>query len=162
NGIASTPAAESPHLLVVVADDYLRPELEAINHAALAAHRPWMLVKPVGMMLWIGPIFHPYETGCWCCLRQRLQGNRQTEHYIQPHRQPPGLVVTSRAALPATQELGCHLAATAIAEWLRAPHASPLRGKMVSFDLALRATREHVLVRRPQCPACGDPTFRLN
>jgi ribosomal protein S12 methylthiotransferase accessory factor len=151
--------ATEHRLLVVVTDDYLRPELETINREALQENRPWMLIKPVGMILWIGPLFQPHDTGCWHCLRQRLQANRQTEKYIQDHRQPPGLVVTARAALPTTLALGCNLAATVVAEWFRSPSTARLRGKMLSFDLALRGVREHVLVRRPQCPACGDPTL---
>src|SRR5213592_4242868 len=46
---------------VVVTDDYLHPELEALNRRALEAKRPWMLLKPVGVELWLGPIFEPHE-----------------------------------------------------------------------------------------------------
>ncbi|NJR66434.1 MAG: hypothetical protein HC772_15695 [Leptolyngbyaceae cyanobacterium CRU_2_3] len=44
---------------VVLTDDYLRGELGAINRANLEKSRPWMLIKPVGTLLWIGPIFRP-------------------------------------------------------------------------------------------------------
>lgn len=157
-GIDATRA----QLLVVVTDDYLRPELDEINRESLREKRPWMLFKPVGMVLWIGPLFQPNDTGCWGCLRQRLEANRQTEKYIQDRRVPPRLVVTSRAALPSSVELGCGLAVTSVTEWLQIPHAARLLGRMISLDLAAPGVRVHELVRRPQCPACGDPIRARN
>lgn len=44
---------------VVVTDDPLRPELTAYNREALAAGRPWLLIKPDGFRPWIGPLFRP-------------------------------------------------------------------------------------------------------
>jgi len=142
-------------LLVVSTDDYLRPELEKINQDCLSEGLPWMLVKPVGMVLWIGPIFQPRVSGCWECLRQRLAANRQTEQYIQDHNNGK-LVLTSIVRLPAAVEVASGVAVTAATEWLRFPDAARLRGRMMSLDLANRSSRLHELVRRPQCPACGD------
>src|SRR5262249_47381766 len=72
-------AAGGGELQVVLTDDYLRPELDACNQAALAAGRAWLLVKPTGTSLWIGPLFRPGHMGCWECLAQRLRGNREVE-----------------------------------------------------------------------------------
>src|SRR6185436_396284 len=66
---------------VVLTDDYLRADLEAINREAIAANRPWLLVKPVGLVLWLGPIIEPGVTACWKCLAQRVRGNRHVETY---------------------------------------------------------------------------------
>lgn len=155
NGIATD--ASNARLLAVVTDDYLRPELDEINRACLRENRPWMLFKPVGMVLWIGPIFQPNETGCWSCLHQRLEANRQTERFIEDRKSSPGLVVTSHAASLASVELGSVLAATAVTEWLQFPDTARLRGRLITLDLAGPKLRQHTLVRRPQCPACGDP-----
>lgn len=156
-------AAAVGDLQVVVTDDYLRPELESINDQALKSGRPWMLVKPLGIVLWIGPIFVPGETGCWACLAQRLRANRQMEKYILDHRgHNGGPVVISRAQLPATVELGLNLAATEVAKWLLAPRTAALAGSMISLDLYTRDLKRHILVKRPQCAQCGDGTFRMN
>src|SRR5262249_61131614 len=32
-------------------------------------------------------------------------------------------------------------------------------GRLLTLDLAALTQAEHVLTRRPQCPACGDPDF---
>ena len=50
---------EDGDLALVLADDYLRPELADLNRAMLAAGRPWLLVKPLGTVPWIGPLFRP-------------------------------------------------------------------------------------------------------
>jgi ribosomal protein S12 methylthiotransferase accessory factor len=44
---------------VVLTDSYLRGELEACNAEALRAGRPWLLVKPSGRQVWVGPLFRP-------------------------------------------------------------------------------------------------------
>lgn len=68
---------------VVLSDDYLQYGLGEFNSAALKSGRPWLLVKPLGMTLWIGPNFRPGKTACWECLAQRLRTNRKIESYLQ-------------------------------------------------------------------------------
>src|SRR5215204_3885369 len=101
---------------VALTDDYLQPGLAALNAEGLAAGRPWLLVKPVGTLVWIGPLFQPGQTGCWECLAYRLRGNREVEAYVQqrqPRRAPFAL---SRAALPATTGAALNLAAAETAK----------------------------------------------
>ena len=68
---------------VVLSDDYLQYGLGEFNSAALKSGRPWLLVKPLGMTLWIGPNLRPGKTACWECLAQRLRTNRKIESYLQ-------------------------------------------------------------------------------
>src|ERR1700754_2150375 len=46
--------AVPPDLLLTLVDDYLHPEIEAVNRDALESGRPWMLAKPRGLMPWLG------------------------------------------------------------------------------------------------------------
>jgi ribosomal protein S12 methylthiotransferase accessory factor len=144
--------AEPAGLLVVLAGDYLEPALEGLNREALTSGLPWMLAKPAGTVLWVGPVFVPGRTGCWSCLAQRLRSNRQMDKYLLSH----GGVAEprSRAALAATVEAALDLVATEVARWLVSP-AAALEGKLLSLDLLGRTAQEHVLVRRPQCRSCG-------
>ncbi len=71
-----TESKESADLWVVAADDYQRDELREINREALAARRPWLLLRPTGPEAWIGPLFLPGETACFRCLLTRLERNR--------------------------------------------------------------------------------------
>ncbi len=142
--------------LVVMTDDYLRDELAEINAEALAANHPWMLVKPVGMVLWLGPIFRPNQTGCWECLAQKLRANRQVERYIMEQTASAVSPILSRAVLPNSFLVGINLAATEIARAVAQPENHHLDGKVITFDLLSLESQEHMLIRRPQCPACGS------
>ncbi|MGK7953615.1 MAG: TOMM precursor leader peptide-binding protein [Xenococcaceae cyanobacterium] len=150
-------AVPSGEIEIVLTDDYLRIELEQINHKALESRRPWMLVKPVGKIIWIGPIFYPGKTGCWQCLAQRLQANRPLENFIRERKTVSNLATTSRAALPSTMQTAINLAATEIAKWLVQSSDRRLEGKIATFDTISWQIKEHTLTKRPQCPACGNP-----
>ena len=156
----------SGEIEIVLTDDYLRVELEQINHKALESRHPWMLVKPVGKIIWIGPIFYPGKTGCWQCLAQRLQANRPLETFIRglslraskAERQTiSSLAPTSVAALPSTMQTGINLAATEIAKWLVQSRNQRLEGNIITLDSISWQIQEHTLTKRPQCSACGNP-----
>ena len=151
-GLRVAPDGER-RLLVV--SDYLSPELEEVNRSALQAGQSWALVKPVGSVVWVGPMFTPGRTGCWECLAQRLRVNRQVEHYLHKRAGRP-LLTPARGWLPSTVGVAAGWAATELARSLAAPGGA-LDGKVLTLDLARRELAEHVLVRRPQCPACGIP-----
>lgn len=104
--------------LVAVTDDYLQPGLEAVNQEMLAAGRPWLLVKLVGNLIWIGPLLHPGATGCWACMAHRIQGNRQVESYVLNKIGQEGPLLTSRSALDSAVQMGANLAATEIVRWI--------------------------------------------
>lgn len=149
---------------IVLTDDYLRVELEQINQKALVYNRPWMLVKPVGKIIWVGPIFYPEKTGCWQCLAQRLQANRPLETFIgdrlrrsKAHRPTiSSLASTSRAVLPSTMQTGINLAATEIAKLIVQGRNQRLEGNIITFDTISWQMQEHTLTKRPPCPACGN------
>src|ERR1035437_1015259 len=69
------PDVSTQGLVVVVVDDYLTESLREFNQARQRSGQPWMLVKPWGRELWVGPRFVPGETGCWECLADRLTAN---------------------------------------------------------------------------------------
>lgn len=144
---------------IVVTDDYLRPELETMNRSALAANRPWMLIKLIGNTAWIGPIFEPGTTGCWACLAQRLRGNRQVESYILGKTGNSNPLKTSRSGLVSAVQAGATVAATEIVKWLLGANQVVLRGQLLTFNFLSTETQKHTLIRRPQCAVCGDPGY---
>jgi len=185
-GIPVQPAeAEDIAFTVVLTDDYLHPDLATLNQHHVKTGQPWMLVKPLGSVLWLGPVLKPGETGCWHCLAQRLEGNREVEASVQrqkhaasqnngqaPHPnheteadKPSPYVPTARAALPSTLQMGLQFAATEIAKYLvfQAPSvasaASVLDGKLITFNQRSLDFKTHTLSPRPQCPTCGDPAI---
>lgn len=155
--VCNPKSGTSCELAVVLTDDYLQLDLNAFNQEALQAQLPWMLIKPVGAVIWIGPIFYPGKTGCWECLAQRLQGNREVETTIQRQKNVSTPFPTSRAVLPSTLQTGLNLAATEIAKWIVRPEPNQLSDQLLTLDLVSLNLERHVLVKRPQCPACGNP-----
>ncbi len=130
-------------ILVALVDDYRNPGLETLNRDALRRRRPWMLLRPTGRILWIGPIFRPRQTACRACLEERLTWNRMPP----PSAVPPALPVTTIAAL--------HLAAAEIAKWIVLGKNETLEGCIWTLDMVSLASSLHRVARRPQCPACG-------
>ncbi|MEM9214509.1 MAG: TOMM precursor leader peptide-binding protein [Cyanobacteria bacterium P01_F01_bin.150] len=178
----NSPTPNSPTLNVVITDDYLQPELAEIDQQALDAQQPWLLIKPMGSVVWLGPIFVPGETGCWQCLNQRLRGNREVETSVlrQKLRQQRaqeqgtngstpvpsrldlvGCLPTARATLPSTLQTGLQLAATEIAKWLVKVEdcdgsIPTLEGNIRTFNQTTLDIQTHALPHRPQCPCCGN------
>ncbi len=177
--LVSNPTAEdATNLNVVLTDDYLQPELANINKKMLELEQPWMLVKPVGSILWLGPIFVPGKTGCWHCLSHRLRGNREIEASVLQQKKAlqqrngqngngvVGCLPTARATLSSTLQTGLQLTATEIAKWMvkgyvnaQAPQAArfpTLDGRILTFNQTVLELKSYSLSQRPQCRSCGD------
>jgi bacteriocin biosynthesis cyclodehydratase domain-containing protein len=142
---------------VVLTDDYARGDLAEINAEALASGRPWLLAKPVGAVMWTGPMFVPGRTACWACLHDRLRRNRHVDSFVQARTGRETSLGRSLAALPGSLQTGMGLAATEIARWIAQGSTSPLEGHINTLDLVTLESRTHAVTRRPQCPVCGDP-----
>jgi bacteriocin biosynthesis cyclodehydratase domain-containing protein len=144
--------ADGP-LGVVVADHYLHEHLQAYNAEALRSGRPWLLIRPLGRQLWIGPLFRPGVTGCWECLAQRLRANRPVAAYVDAKTGRPA--ADDPAYTAATLQIAWGLAAQTIATWIARGELPTLEGKIQTFDATSWQTQAHTLVRLPYCPACG-------
>ncbi|MBD2677102.1 MULTISPECIES: TOMM precursor leader peptide-binding protein [Nostoc] len=173
----SADAGSRAALNIVLTDDYLQSGLAAINKQALERQQTWVLVKPVGSVLWLGPVFVPGKTGCWSCLAHRLRGNREVEASVLQQKQlqqerngqkgrVESCLPTARATLPSTLQTGLQFAATEIAKWIVKQHVNAtapgtalfptLDGKVITFNQTILDLKSHILTKRPQCPACGD------
>jgi bacteriocin biosynthesis cyclodehydratase domain-containing protein len=148
---------EAGRLGIVLTDDYLRTELQAYNQEALRRARPWMLIKPVGAQILIGPVFYPGRTGCWECLAQRLRMNRSVEIFIQQKQncdEPFPIPVVGTAA---TQHAALGIAASEVAKWIVGGETSEPECNIFSIDILTWCMQPHALMRLPGCRACGEP-----
>jgi ribosomal protein S12 methylthiotransferase accessory factor len=148
--------ADKGDIEVVLTDDYLQKDLDAFNQQALQSKRPWMLIKPLGTTIWIGPIFYPEKTGCWECLAQRLRGNRPVEEFIQRHKGISTPLPIPLATLPSARQTALAMAATEVFKWIVGRENKRLEGILVTHDTLSLETQNHILVKRPQCPNCGE------
>jgi oxazoline/thiazoline synthase len=136
---------------IVLATDYLDPQLETVNREALGSGLPWMLARPRGTIVWIGPVFVPGRGPCWACMAARLRAVRAA--WRLPERREEH---AAPVAAPVIQ-IGLDLAALEAARWKREPDS---RARLLTFDTQTLAQREHIIVRRSDCAACGDPSAR--
>jgi len=151
-GLTLDPAAP---FQVVLAGDYLDPNLARINAENVHAGRPWLLVRPIGLAIWIGPMVVPGRTACWECLAQRLRNQRDLEGMLARLGRPTPMPV-ARGALPGTAEQGLQMAAVQAARWLVGDANPTLENRVVSLDVINLIVHHHCVVRRPQCSVCGD------
>jgi bacteriocin biosynthesis cyclodehydratase domain-containing protein len=153
-----SPAGESSagEKTVVVVDHYLRHGIEDFNVEALTSGRQWLLVKPLGWQLWLGPLFRPGATGCWKCLADRLRANRAVESYLLDRELLAEGVLVDRVHTKASAQIAWGMTANAIASWIVCGELPDCDGKMQTFDQLSRQTKTHVLTRLPYCTACSQ------
>ncbi|MGH3648456.1 MAG: TOMM precursor leader peptide-binding protein [Micromonosporaceae bacterium] len=161
-GIAVTSASGygpgEAELSVVVCDDYLNPVLGDVDTAHRAAGTPWLLAKPVGTHVWLGPVFQPGSTGCWHCLATRLWRHRHAEECAQACLGHSGPAPRPAVSLPALSATAANLLALEATKWL-AGHRHPGQQCVWVFDSVNLLGQRHELRARPQCSQCGDPTL---
>jgi ribosomal protein S12 methylthiotransferase accessory factor len=151
---------EDGDFAVVLTDDYLQGDLAEFNAAALTSGRPWLLVKPLGAVLWIGPVFQPGKTACWECLAQRVGTNRQVESYLYNKKEAATPFPISRATLPVIVQAALHLAATETAKAIVRGEQQESESELITLDMLRLETQKHTLLRHPQCPQCGYLAYR--
>jgi ribosomal protein S12 methylthiotransferase accessory factor len=147
---------ESAELQLVVVSNYFDPRLEEFNRAAQQAGRPWLLWRPGPTISWLGPAFFPGRTGCWDCLRRRLERNCQLDAWAARRATPSQLHTGSR---PWCQHPTTGLLVAQIGALAEVGAAAPLATSMVVVDSQTLEVRRHPAPRRPECPVCGDPTL---
>ncbi|MEV4823202.1 TOMM precursor leader peptide-binding protein [Micromonospora sp. NPDC049274] len=140
---------------VVLCSDYLDAELAAVNRRQSEMARTWLLARPVGTQLWIGPVLRPGQA-CWHCLAHRLWLHRRAEAYVQRVLGRIGPVPRPVAAVPPSAAVAAQLVALEATKWL-AGHRYAGQQAVWTVDTLTLDGRHHELRARPQCPSCGDP-----
>ncbi|MGW4649632.1 TOMM precursor leader peptide-binding protein [Kitasatospora sp. NPDC004289] len=157
---AGVTVDQDAEFTIALTEDYLHPGLAERDREARESGRPWLLARPVGSILWVGPVFVPGPadregtTGCWECLSHRLSANRQSLSYLQHRLGQDTPISTAGARLAPSLGTGVQLAALEAAKWLAG--VRPAEPVVLTLDTVLLETERHRLIRRPQCAACGD------
>ncbi len=162
SGVGSVAPVRNPEefrgatLAVALTDDYLRHDLARINTAALSSGTAWMLARPVGSVVWVGPLFRPYVTGCWSCLADRVAANRQLIVYLQ-NRLGDEAIGMSTVRHRVASAVGAGVVSLEVLKAITG--AQSAEGNVFTIDLLTTGSERHHFTRRPQCPVCGDPTI---
>lgn len=161
-GLSVTTGQDPADLRIVLVDDYLNPALADVAARTRTSGEPWLLARLAQSRVWVGPVFEPGTTGCWQCLATRLGRNRVVHTYLRER--TGSWPVIEPGGSPVTASLAADLVALRAARWTvratahrgsaaaAADHTCVEEIEPLSGELA-----RHAGVRRPQCPACGDP-----
>jgi bacteriocin biosynthesis cyclodehydratase domain-containing protein len=149
----SLKRGESGDFFIVMVDNYICEEIEEFNRARLLDKKPWMLLKPSGRVLWMGPIFEPSRTGCWNCLAKKLKENRRVEVDLFGLKNS-GLNIPSLAHLPTTPIIAMNMAANEVAKWEKSPESHQLHQNLLTLDLGSMEMRLHPFKSLTICTSC--------
>ena len=143
---------------VVLASDYLHEDLADLNREALESGRPWMLVKPVGLAHWFGPIFRTGVTACWECLAHRIRSGRALQSYFDNCDTSTPL---ARSDWPSKLDLlrAAPLVALHAAKQVALGENPQLDGRSATLDPFTLVTTTHLVTKRPHCKECGEPAI---
>ncbi|GAA6616885.1 TOMM precursor leader peptide-binding protein [Scytonema sp. NUACC26] len=149
----SIQVGEGGEFTVVLTDNYLQLGLDEFNREAEKTKKPWLLAKPVGTEIWLGPLFVPGQTGCWECLAQNLRNQREAETRTGQRISPS--LPSSFAVISASIQLGLNLIALETAKWILWGEHQQLTGKLITLNLASLSMQHQVLDKLLECPVCG-------
>jgi ribosomal protein S12 methylthiotransferase accessory factor len=138
---------------VVLVEDYLDPQLDAINREMRRTGRRWLPLKATGRVTWLGPIFHPADGPCWACLAKRIGEHRPAEaHAAGGEAVPRG----ARGEFSAARGIAMNLAVLELARAVAGvPDAALAALNILTFDLKGLALARHLVHRQTGCPVCG-------
>lgn len=153
---------KAPSLVIVVTDDYQYTGLEGINQYCLSHNIPWMIIKPTGLRLMVGPFMSPYRTACWQCLQTRLKHNKEVETYIQNKIKQTEPFPVVKTQIPLAEMQVVSTAVMQMIRWISRGYHESLESKIMSIDLITMMTQFHHVTKRPQCKACGNPELSNN
>ena len=147
---------DDPELTVVACDDYLEQRLATLNRRQLERDAPWMLMRPRGIEPLFGPVFRSHSAGpCWACLSYRLRSHQEVHNFLRNFAGEEA-AFKPFAADPAVLEALYRLIAAEIVKWLVLDKAAPLHQQAIAMNVGTFTSSRHRVMRRPQCPACGD------
>ncbi|MFD7611898.1 TOMM precursor leader peptide-binding protein [Streptomyces sp. NPDC059828] len=155
-GLSLAATVDTAAFGLVLCDDYLDPGLAEVDARYRAAGRPWLLARPCGPEVWVGPVFGADGGPCWSCLAQRLRGHRSSEAPVRQALGLPGPVPLPEASLTAVRMMGLHTTVLEALKWAAGMRYEG-QGAVCTLDTRALRTHHHQVAKRPQCADCGNP-----
>ncbi|KVU45841.1 bacteriocin biosynthesis cyclodehydratase [Burkholderia ubonensis] len=159
-GIDVVPDAE---LTIAIADSHDRDDLA--DFAARIASRggALLVVAANGVQTLVGPLLAGdgalADAPCIECVRYWIRINRPVEALLARHHGSDAIRLP-RAVSRAGAAAAAALVAAAVEQIaVNRAAAERARTRIVSHRIDTLATEQHRVLRRPQCPRCGNPTW---
>ena len=142
--------------VIVVVEDELDPRLAAIDEEMRRTRTPWLLLRQSAKQIWLGPLFTPNlkERPCWACLAWRLQHNQPARLWASRcHGALWPLPISISTAAAPTPECMARLLTScqSLLDTSKPAHLWSIP------NAPSQPARFHAVLRRPNCPACGEP-----
>jgi len=155
---AGIQIADSPDIIVVIADDYLQTELEEFNYKAIKNNQDWLLVKLNGTKPLIGPLFTPNNNTsvCWKCLENRLLLHDQENRLYKAIKKTNTSLTRPLTSHPLSRQITANFLVLEIIAYLYHGNNIKLENQLLSINTVLGEQNKHIVVKRPQCSVCGD------
>ncbi len=147
---------DTGELGVVVTDDYLQSGLETYNREQIKSGRPWILVKPVGLELWFGPVFRPGTYGCWECLARRIRDNQEVSSFVRRLSSKSDFLPVTPVSTPGTQQIAWNLAALEVSRIVIDTPTIISETQMATLNLSTLKTQIHKFQKLSDCSICGE------
>jgi oxazoline/thiazoline synthase len=154
-GLVVVDACCGADLTLVVCDSYLNSELDDLNQRFRQEGRRWLLLRPHGRDLWLGPLFEPQQPGCFACLSRLLKRQRQVERLAAAVSGSPLELVAKPARAPGSSVLAAQWASLEVGRIL-AGAAPQTTNQVITFNLVDYSSERHALGVDPHCPTCGQ------
>ncbi len=145
--------SESVTLLIVLTNDYLHPALIKLNQQMLKLKQNWLIAKPLGEEIWVGPVFNATsESACWQCLAHRLSLKARAGSWLALKNLPQIEQQEGYLQLPQAVHLAPSMLGLEIARFLQGNNK--LVNQLLSFDLIHYQNKMHPVTARGICPIC--------
>lgn len=154
--------ADRTTLQVVLVDDYLDQRLEEINRINHQRQHPWLLAKPGGALMWVGPLMAGDATACWRCMQHRIRYRRKLGEYLRVHQRAGAGKSARQIHFSCATDIAMALITAEIVKFLvlqneaeRLAHV-PAMQHVITIDAFTYQHDRHAVIRRPQCACCGN------
>ena len=147
------------NLTIVLTSDYLHADLSAINREMYHHQKSWLLVKLNGTKPLIGPLFQPGsdDAACYECLKHRLALHDQQNALYRTEKGKDASLPIPQSGHPLTRQMAANRTLLKIVDYWYHGTSGSLTNGLIQMDPLHGDESVHQLVKRPQCPSCGDP-----
>ena len=143
---------------LVVTSSYLESQLSELYLASRNTGKQYLLCKPTGSEIWIGPVIGHIPAYCWTCLAHSLELNLPLHSYKGDENTKESYSTYSAYSPEPVLKTAGGLVALETIKWLAASESFYLEDNLLSLDLKTLEIEKHACQRRTQCQHCGKKT----
>ena len=141
--------------VVVLVDDYLQSEISELAQEFRQQKIPWLLCKPIGQQVWLGPLIGGPKDSCYICLKNRLDSNERLSVFLEEC-ETDSEIRRSRVYSSVSLDIAFGLVWNALTVFLGNTVNSPLDDQLITYKYDELSISHHPFTKRPQCWHCGD------